>query len=319
MMYVLSFQRSGTQRDPFVARTSVVTIGRSEFCDLQLRENGISERHATIELQADGFHIQSAADGGTLQVNNTPTTDARLASGDEIEIGSVSIRFDIAHDLGEKHQQRSLLTYAMMVIIIISILGQVGVIAWIYSTPHPKTEISTIPIPKRQEIPPPLERIQQRESTVSSTSATSSPSMGGTTTREPPAQRKQAERSTLQVLNRMIRILGVRRADQTKDVTLTIRLKAQVAQRHLNTSEVAVSVQIFQKNMNENEVTPFETQWLDVTGWQNFSTRSFTTQWLIPTHEFAGYVIRTYYRNQLQDVATSSQELLKAAPDLLQN
>ena len=51
-----------------------------------------------------------------------------------------------------------------------------------------------------------------------------------------------------------------------------------------------------------------------LTQWENFSTKSFTVRFPGAPREFVGFVVRTYYRKQMQDIAAAPPSLRPLAP-----
>jgi hypothetical protein len=99
----------------------------------------------------------------------------------------------------------------------------------------------------------------------------------------------------------MLKIVRVDRIDAADSVTLKISVKAQVGERQLDAAAAAVGVQFFGPTAKAREVV-----WLPVPrNWGNFSTKVFPARLAGRPAECAGYVVRTYYRKQLQDVAAA--------------
>jgi hypothetical protein len=86
--------RGQPQRDQRRISGSVLRIGRSAECELQLADARVALGHALITLEADGALL--AAHGGAIQVNGKATTRARLAVGDRIEIGPYTLVVEVA-------------------------------------------------------------------------------------------------------------------------------------------------------------------------------------------------------------------------------
>jgi hypothetical protein len=63
------------------------------------------------------------------------------------------------------------------------------------------------------------------------------------------------------------------------------------------------------------DAVPGKPVWLNAPlDWENFTTRVFTARFFSPPQQCAGYVVRTYYRKQLQDAVAAPPALLNAAP-----
>jgi pSer/pThr/pTyr-binding forkhead associated (FHA) protein len=73
---------------------ALTTLGRAEECDVGLfGDSAIEPRHARIEHRGNDFFLDSL--GHQLRVNSRPVSNAQLRSGDSIEIGSYSLRFNL--------------------------------------------------------------------------------------------------------------------------------------------------------------------------------------------------------------------------------
>lgn len=75
-----------------------VTLGRLPECELAVADAGVSRRHAEVRRGADNTWVVSdlGSTNGT-KVNGLRISDARqLEDGDEITVGSTSVRFEAA-------------------------------------------------------------------------------------------------------------------------------------------------------------------------------------------------------------------------------
>jgi hypothetical protein len=116
------------------------------------------------------------------------------------------------------------------------------------------------------------------------------------------------------VLNRMIRIVRVDRSESAGVATLSIQAKAQVGERELDTSAVAICVQFAVSSGATQNLGWREPVWLAIPAWQNFNNKMFTVRFPGAAGELAGFVVRTYYRNQVQDIAIAPSSLQPLPP-----
>jgi hypothetical protein len=124
-----------------------------------------------------------------------------------------------------------------------------------------------------------------------------------------PATGTPASRTVVpSVLNRMIRIVRVDRSESGGVAVLTIQAKAQVGERELDTRAVAICVQFAANGATQNVIWR-DPIWLGIPAWENFKNKLFTVRFPGASGEMAGFVVRTYYRNQLQDIAVSPPAL----------
>jgi FHA domain/zinc-ribbon domain len=73
------------------------TAGRHPDSDIFLDDITVSRRHAVIERDDDGFTVRDAGSLNGTYVNRQRVDDARLRTGDELQIG----RFRLSFVLGE--------------------------------------------------------------------------------------------------------------------------------------------------------------------------------------------------------------------------
>ncbi len=76
-------------------------IGRHSSCEMHLDNSSISRKHAQIVQDKTGWRIQDCDSANGLLVNGRPTTNARLAEGDRIEIGPFALTFCLLKAQGE--------------------------------------------------------------------------------------------------------------------------------------------------------------------------------------------------------------------------
>jgi pSer/pThr/pTyr-binding forkhead associated (FHA) protein len=85
--------RPDGRREPLPARGA--TIGRSRECDIVVDDPGVSRRHAAVRGGPDGWVVEDLGSTNGSAVNGVALEGARvLASGDQIELGSTTLRFD---------------------------------------------------------------------------------------------------------------------------------------------------------------------------------------------------------------------------------
>ncbi|HEX4563531.1 MAG TPA: DUF3662 and FHA domain-containing protein [Solirubrobacteraceae bacterium] len=85
--------RPDGRREPLPARGA--TIGRSRECDIVVDDPGVSRRHVAVRGGPDGWVVEDLGSTNGSAVNGVALEGARvLASGDQIELGSTTLRFD---------------------------------------------------------------------------------------------------------------------------------------------------------------------------------------------------------------------------------
>jgi hypothetical protein len=297
-MYRLLFEDRTLSHEPFVTREPLVFIGRDVACSLRLAENGVSDRHAAIERGEDGYYVRDLGSANGVRVNGQLVASQRLTSGDELEVGSVRLRFEIVHEPPSHRRPPDLLQVAAVSIVVFIIFGQLGLFGWIFSESRPRrlrTDTGRMPAQ------PQATSISPANPTGPLASSEGLPRLeGGAVIPTAPA-------TTPPVLNRMIKIQRVDRRDDTDGVTLQIQVKAQVGERELDTTALAIGVQFVASR-------DVQTVWVNIpVNWENFTARTLMARYAGSSRQLQGYVVRTYYRKQLQDAVAMPPSLLTTA------
>jgi hypothetical protein len=299
-MYRLVFQNPAAPREPVVVDLASLVIGRDAGCNVQLFEPGVSGRHAAIERQTGGYHLHDLDSVGGVYVNGKPVRESRLTSGDELEIGGAHLRFEIVHGTSGKRQRRplDLLQALAIAIVLLAIGGQVVLLSSMFSEERPRKVKLETALVAHVDQGAPVEPV-----------ATNAPAL-----HEPMAGAVASPVAEPTVWNRMIRIARVDRNESGGTVNITIQAKAQVGERELNTAAVAICVQFAALGGPESTVVWRDPIWLPIPRWENFSTKSFTVRFPGAPREFVGFVVRTYFRKQMQDIAATPPSLRPLAP-----
>ncbi len=301
-MYRVLLQDRIQPREPFVSREPLVFIGRDASCQLRSVEAGVSDRHAAIERREDGYYIRDLDSANGVRVNGQPVKQQRLASGDELELGSLRLKFEIIHEPRQQRPPIDPLQWVAGAVVAAIVVGQLWLFGWIFSQPRPeraRTETGLTP-----------------RSMLNSVSPTEKPDVSVPLGVTPPASVAPNTVATGPVvLDRMIRITRIDRSDGADGVTLTIHARAQVGERELDSSAAVIGVQFFTLDGAGRAQPPREPLWLSLPRWENFSTRSFVAKFSGAPQRLAGFVVRTYYRGKLQDVVAAPPTLLAQAPE----
>lgn len=273
---------------------------------MQLAEPGVRNRHATIERRADGYHLRGLDSTNGVYVNGQAVAEQRLASGDELEIGSVRLRFEVVHGGGTKPRRRPIDLPQVLAAVIVAavIVGEIVLLGEMFSESRPKRVK--------------LEAARNTASDQTGTSGSGSSSQpvsefgkaGGTSDRGAPS----AAMTEPSLLNRMIRIIRAERSDNGDVASAVVQAKAQVGERELSPSAVAICVEFAIADGAGSGVGWRQPVWLAIPPWENFSTKTFTVRYPGSAHELAGFVVRTYYHRVMQDVAAVPPSLRPLAP-----
>ena len=71
-----------------------VTIGRMPECEVMLSDQNVSRRHAEVRRQNGEFVVVDLGSTNGTRVNGAGIRERRLADGDEITVGSSTLRFE---------------------------------------------------------------------------------------------------------------------------------------------------------------------------------------------------------------------------------
>jgi hypothetical protein len=305
-MYRLVFQNRAAPKEPVVVELPSLVIGRDAACNIQLTEPGVSGRHAAIERHAGGYYLHDLDSVGGVCINGKLIRESRLASGDELEIGGARLRFEMVYGVGGKQQRRpvDLLQVLAIVIVLLVIGGQVALLSSMFSEDRPrKVKLETALVTRPDQV-----AAASPETVATSAPAVNEPHPSSVVVASAPPVAEPA------VWNRMIRIARVERNEGGGAVSITVQAKAQVGERELNTAAVAICVQFAALGGTGSSVVWREPIWLPIPQWENFSTKSFTVRFPGAPREFIGFVVRTYYRKQMQDIAAVPPSLRPLAP-----
>jgi FHA domain len=71
-------------------------VGRDPSCEVVLNDGSVSRRHARIEKRGDGWAIVDQGSANGTYLDTERVTDAALRDGQDLRLGSVSLRIEIA-------------------------------------------------------------------------------------------------------------------------------------------------------------------------------------------------------------------------------
>jgi pSer/pThr/pTyr-binding forkhead associated (FHA) protein len=80
----------------FIARRFPFCIGRASGNDLQLDDDGVWDRHLTLEFHPRQGITLTAAPNALVTINNRPVQTALLRNGDVITLGAAKLQFWLA-------------------------------------------------------------------------------------------------------------------------------------------------------------------------------------------------------------------------------
>jgi pSer/pThr/pTyr-binding forkhead associated (FHA) protein len=110
------------------ADTFPCLLGRAPAAHLRLDDPGVWDRHLEIELlPGEGFHARLQPPA-LATLNGAPLADAPLRNGDELELGSVRLRFWLRPARQQTFVVREVLTWLGLALLC---LVQAALILWL--------------------------------------------------------------------------------------------------------------------------------------------------------------------------------------------
>jgi Ca-activated chloride channel homolog len=85
----------GPIRDRSFELWTETIIGRSTLCDIAIRDAGLSRNHARIQFLDDHYLLLDLGSAHGTSVNSRPIQSARLADGDQVQLGEAIFRFEM--------------------------------------------------------------------------------------------------------------------------------------------------------------------------------------------------------------------------------
>jgi hypothetical protein len=79
----------------FVIDRPRAVIGRSQRCDYVLGDPNVSRRHFALELRGSDWYLRDLNSTNGVSVNGRKVSSSRLAPGDEIVVGTSSLKFEV--------------------------------------------------------------------------------------------------------------------------------------------------------------------------------------------------------------------------------
>jgi pSer/pThr/pTyr-binding forkhead associated (FHA) protein len=79
----------------FVIDRPRAVVGRSQRCDYVLSDPNVSRRHFELQLRGSDWYLVDLDSTNGVSVNGRRVATSRLSPGDEIVVGTSSLRFDV--------------------------------------------------------------------------------------------------------------------------------------------------------------------------------------------------------------------------------
>jgi pSer/pThr/pTyr-binding forkhead associated (FHA) protein len=122
---ILSGKKAGSQT---VVRRFPFSIGRSAGSDLSLEDEGVWERHLTLEFQNQEQFVAQTVPGALLALNQQSVETAPLRNGDILTLGSVKLQFWLAPARQRGLKFRESLAWGLLAVVT---LTQLALIYWL--------------------------------------------------------------------------------------------------------------------------------------------------------------------------------------------
>ncbi len=71
-----------------------ITIGRAPDNLIQIDDASVSSRHAQLSLVGERYQLKDLESTNGTRVNGARVKERRLADGDEIQVGSTTLRYE---------------------------------------------------------------------------------------------------------------------------------------------------------------------------------------------------------------------------------
>ena len=94
---LLVVRRGPNEGSKYLLDAEVTRAGRHPDSDIFLDDITVSRRHAEVVRRADGFHVIDVGSLNGTYVNRDRVEDAKLANGDELQIGKFKLVFFTGH------------------------------------------------------------------------------------------------------------------------------------------------------------------------------------------------------------------------------
>jgi hypothetical protein len=113
---------SGVEK-AYPMRAITVTIGRSDQCDIAVKDSSMSGRHAEISKINGEIRVKDMGSANGIWLNGERVDDVELFDGDVLRLGQTSIRIDV---VGGRKRPDAGLSARMLAAIIVGVLVLAG-------------------------------------------------------------------------------------------------------------------------------------------------------------------------------------------------
>lgn len=108
---ILSGKKAGNQ---MIVRHFPFNIGRSAGNDLRLEDEGVWDKHLTLEIQGKDQFFARTAEGALVTLNLESVQSAPLRNGDVLSVGSVKLQFWLAPTRQRSLKVREFLVWGLL-------------------------------------------------------------------------------------------------------------------------------------------------------------------------------------------------------------
>jgi hypothetical protein len=122
---ILSGKKAGNHT---IVRRFPFSVGRAGDSDLQLEDEGVWEKHLTIEFELPESFVVQTAPGALVTLNQQAVQVSALRNGDLLALGSVKLQFWLAATRQRGLALRESLVWGLLAVVT---LAQLALICWL--------------------------------------------------------------------------------------------------------------------------------------------------------------------------------------------
>jgi hypothetical protein len=129
----------------FPMRSITVTIGRSDQCEIAVKDSSMSGKHAEISKINGEIRVKDLGSANGIWLNGERVDDVELYDGDVLRCGQTSIRVDV---VGGRKRPDAGMSPKLLAVIIIGVLvlagGGIGGGLWLKKKQQKKRDLATL-------------------------------------------------------------------------------------------------------------------------------------------------------------------------------
>jgi len=135
---------SGVEK-AYPMRAITVTIGRSDQCDIAVKDSSMSGKHAEISKINGEIRVKDLGSANGIWLNGERVEDVELYDGDVLRLGQTSIRIDV---VGGRKRPDAGMSAKVLAILIVGVLALAGTAIggglWLKKKQQKKRDLATL-------------------------------------------------------------------------------------------------------------------------------------------------------------------------------